>query len=216
MAQMLRSWKEIARHLGTSVRTVQRWEGELRLPVRRIEARRGAVVFAYPAELDTWARTRSHTRAPLVEDSYFRTVFMDSQFPSLVVDDVPRVLAANCAARDLAGGTSVQLEGVRLAQFLCLKKGEMPCNWAGFLETGACFGQANLQRLDGTVLGVEFVIKRFSPGLHVASVTAVHKPWTEKQIWCQAVDPDFSFHVRTGSRPLWKPAHRNPASHDAS
>jgi PAS domain-containing protein len=201
MGQMLRSWKEIARHMGASVRTVQRWESELRLPVRRIEARRGAVVFAFPSELDSWVRVRSDTQARLVEDSYFRNVFMDSQFPSLVVDDTPRILVANFAACDLTGAGGEQLLGQTLQSFLLAEDGGGLPHWGGFLQSGACMGQANLQCRDGRVLGVEFVLKRFSPGLHVLSVLSAQKPWRGKQIWCRPVESDFSFHVRTGSSP---------------
>ncbi len=47
----LTSWKEIARHMGKSVRTVQRWERQLGLPVRRGFDQS---VVAVPAELDAW------------------------------------------------------------------------------------------------------------------------------------------------------------------
>lgn len=52
--RLLSSWKEIATYLGKSVRTVQRWESELALPVRR-PGKKG-VVLAYPAELEQWVR----------------------------------------------------------------------------------------------------------------------------------------------------------------
>lgn len=48
------SWKEIAAYLQRDVRTVQRWETDLGLPVhRRLHTRRG-IVYAYQAELDAW------------------------------------------------------------------------------------------------------------------------------------------------------------------
>jgi hypothetical protein len=54
----LTSWKEIAAYLGKGVRTVQRWEQELGLPVRRpIPLNRGMVV-ATPQDLDLWLRQR--------------------------------------------------------------------------------------------------------------------------------------------------------------
>ncbi|MFP5228640.1 MAG: hypothetical protein ACLGXA_13530 [Acidobacteriota bacterium] len=62
MSNILTSWKEIGQYLGKGVRTVQRWEREAGLPVRRRgEPPRGAVL-AIPAELDEWARSR--TRGP--------------------------------------------------------------------------------------------------------------------------------------------------------
>ncbi len=52
------SWKEIAAHLGVNVRTAQKWEAELGLPVRRMPGARGRV-SADRAELEAWRqRTR--------------------------------------------------------------------------------------------------------------------------------------------------------------
>lgn len=50
----LNGWKEIAAHLGKSVRTVQRWEHTLGLPVRRISTSGGEIIFALRSELDQW------------------------------------------------------------------------------------------------------------------------------------------------------------------
>jgi hypothetical protein len=216
MGQMLRSWKEIARHMGASVRTVQRWESEFQLPVRRIEARRGAVVFAFPAELESWLRVRTENQIPLVDDRYFRTVFMDSQFPSLVVDDVPLILAANFAAHDLVG-PGEPLLGENLHSILHSAEGlSAAASWAGFLRAGACFGHANLRDAEGHILGIEYVVKTFPPGLHVVSILSAGRQWAYKQLWCRPVGPDFSFRVRPDSSPNLKRGQRNPASVDAS
>jgi hypothetical protein len=53
-ANTLNSWKEIACYLGRGVRTVQRWEAELNLPVHRMGASERSPVFAFRAELDAW------------------------------------------------------------------------------------------------------------------------------------------------------------------
>ena len=53
LSDQLNSWKEVAQYLGCSIRTVQRWEAERGLPVRRIPGQRGAV-FALRAEIDQW------------------------------------------------------------------------------------------------------------------------------------------------------------------
>lgn len=53
MADELNSWKELANYLGCSVRTVQRWEAERGLPVRRLPGHRGSV-FALRAEVEQW------------------------------------------------------------------------------------------------------------------------------------------------------------------
>jgi len=52
----LNSWKEIARYLDRGVRTVQRWEHELNLPVRRPWGKRRSVVLALRQEIDNWIR----------------------------------------------------------------------------------------------------------------------------------------------------------------
>ena len=58
-SRKLSSWKEIATYLGREVRTVQRWEKNADLPVRRLlHAQRGSV-FAYTADLDAWLAARS-------------------------------------------------------------------------------------------------------------------------------------------------------------
>jgi TolB-like protein/Flp pilus assembly protein TadD len=50
----LDSWKEIAAYLNKEVRTVQRWEKSLGLPVRRIAQGKQGTVFAYKLDLDAW------------------------------------------------------------------------------------------------------------------------------------------------------------------
>ena len=51
---VLNSWKEIATYLGRGVRTVQRWEAELQLPVHRPRGRTRSAVLAFRQELDDW------------------------------------------------------------------------------------------------------------------------------------------------------------------
>ncbi|MBN2432322.1 MAG: hypothetical protein JXQ27_12670 [Acidobacteria bacterium] len=50
----LDSWKEIAVYFQRGVRTVQRWERDLGLPVHRISGSRSKSVYAYTRELDAW------------------------------------------------------------------------------------------------------------------------------------------------------------------
>jgi hypothetical protein len=52
--QLLNAWKEIAAYLGRGVRTVQRWERDLGLPVHRPKGRDRSAVLAFPEELDAW------------------------------------------------------------------------------------------------------------------------------------------------------------------
>jgi hypothetical protein len=51
-ARPLSGWKEIANHLHQGVRTAQRWEKQLGLPVHRIKASGPVVAFA--EELNAW------------------------------------------------------------------------------------------------------------------------------------------------------------------
>ena len=53
-SDMLNSWKEVATYLGRGVRTVQRWEQELGLPVRRPRGKTRSAVIAFRTELDQW------------------------------------------------------------------------------------------------------------------------------------------------------------------
>jgi len=53
-SKILHGWKEIAGYLGCGVRTVQRWELELGLPIRRPRGKQPSNVFAVSDELDAW------------------------------------------------------------------------------------------------------------------------------------------------------------------
>lgn len=55
----LNGWKDIAGYLDKSVRTVQRWEGELGLPVQRLRHNSGETIWASKRELDAWLQGRS-------------------------------------------------------------------------------------------------------------------------------------------------------------
>jgi hypothetical protein len=61
----LTCWKDIAQYMGKGVRTVQRWEQQMALPVKRPNGGgfKGPVA-ATPAELDQWLRSRWSERRP--------------------------------------------------------------------------------------------------------------------------------------------------------
>ncbi len=61
--RVLNSWKEIAAYLGRSVRTVQRMEVELGLPIRRPKGHARSSVVAIPSELDQWLKSFGSQRA---------------------------------------------------------------------------------------------------------------------------------------------------------
>ncbi len=52
--QILNGWKEISSYLKRSVRTVQRWEARLGLPVYRPALKDRSAVVAFSDELDLW------------------------------------------------------------------------------------------------------------------------------------------------------------------
>src|SRR5579883_1932060 len=54
--EVFNSWKAIARYLGCGVRTAQRWEVQLGLPVRRPRTKLRSSVIASRAELDGWIK----------------------------------------------------------------------------------------------------------------------------------------------------------------
>jgi hypothetical protein len=51
---LLNGWKEIANYLGKGVRTVQRYERDLGLPIRRPAGKFNGSVVATKSELDAW------------------------------------------------------------------------------------------------------------------------------------------------------------------
>lgn len=60
-SSVLNSWKEIAEYVGRGVRTVQRWEAEMGLPVHRPRHHLRSPVVAIPEEIDEWLRGGRHS-----------------------------------------------------------------------------------------------------------------------------------------------------------
>lgn len=56
--RILNSWKEIATYVGRGVRTVQRWEAQIGLPVHRPAGKDHSAVLAFSSELDQWLDKR--------------------------------------------------------------------------------------------------------------------------------------------------------------
>jgi hypothetical protein len=63
---VLTSWTDIARYMGKGVRTVQRWEQDFGLPVRRPQGSNKKAVLARPRDLDAWVALRCTSRAERV------------------------------------------------------------------------------------------------------------------------------------------------------
>jgi PAS domain S-box-containing protein len=62
MPQVLKSWKDIAAYLKVGVSTVQRWERDLELPVRRPGGKQGSAIMALSNEIDDWLTTHLFVR----------------------------------------------------------------------------------------------------------------------------------------------------------
>lgn len=71
---VLNSWKEVASYLGRGVRTVQRWEQELSLPVRRPRGKSRSAVIAFKTELDVWLHQSQTNLAVMETDSTIVTI----------------------------------------------------------------------------------------------------------------------------------------------
>jgi hypothetical protein len=52
--RLLTSWKQISQYLGIGIRTAQRWERELIMPVRRPHRKMRSGVVALTDEIDVW------------------------------------------------------------------------------------------------------------------------------------------------------------------
>ena len=65
VSKYLSSWKEIAQYFNRGVRTVQRWEAELGMPVHRPHGGSRTAVMAIREELDTWMASRPIRNSPL-------------------------------------------------------------------------------------------------------------------------------------------------------
>lgn len=74
---MLSSWKEIAQFFGKGVRTVQRWEKTLDLPIHRPPGAPSNVVLAKESDLEEWMNrgiVGSHLRADSAVESSFDSI----------------------------------------------------------------------------------------------------------------------------------------------
>jgi CheY-like chemotaxis protein len=109
--RVLNSWKEIAQYLGRGVRTIQRYEQEYNLPVRRIAGRRRTAVIAFSDEVDAWleqsvkhaelslsrppqaSRALPSTASISPSENHARSVRKPNQLPNILIieDQVERV-----------------------------------------------------------------------------------------------------------------------------
>lgn len=65
----LDGWKEIAVYVGKTIRTAQRWERELGMPIHRIPGTARDIVYALRTEIDAWRVTIETTKATTEPES---------------------------------------------------------------------------------------------------------------------------------------------------
>jgi hypothetical protein len=91
--EILSGWKSIARHLGMGVRTVQRYERQMGLPIRRPAGKMRGAVLATKSELDAWIAA-----SPIRES--FHLANLSPAFPSQDMDAIERGVAEMRILRD--------------------------------------------------------------------------------------------------------------------
>jgi hypothetical protein len=97
---VLSSWKDIARYLGKGVRTVQRWERHLGLPVRRPNgALQKSAVVLYRGDVDAWLASRFSARS--LEKSEARTTQSSRSARSTLREGIRTARALRIANQEL-------------------------------------------------------------------------------------------------------------------
>jgi hypothetical protein len=92
---ILTCWKDIARYLGKGVRTVQRWERDFGLPVRRPNgADHKSAVAAYTVDLNAWLEADWSLRNQNNHEIFHRTLQDYS-----IMDDVRKGVATSRSLR---------------------------------------------------------------------------------------------------------------------
>jgi len=119
---MLNSWKEIASYLDRGVRTVQRWERELQLPVHRIGKGKRSPVYAIATELKLWLCT---AEIPHQKKTQVKPILVSRSVRP--IDDSIRLLtAAHSLAQTVAQNSILQTKQteilrIRMAQMRQLR-----------------------------------------------------------------------------------------------
>jgi hypothetical protein len=132
MPNILTSWKEIGLYLGKGVRTVQRWEREAGLPVRRQTHPSPHAIIAVSEELDAWARSRTRGPSGAVASSLHKEIaalhaendqlrarldILEAEVLAVTPADLPSAIHKDRlpANRSLADSARVEIRGTRFA-----------------------------------------------------------------------------------------------------
>jgi hypothetical protein len=121
-AKALTSWNEIADYLGKGVRTVQRWERQLGLPIKRMDGSPKQGVLAWPQDLDNW----------LHQSMVVREADVDGHDGNAHSTDTPPAHATARATMESVRQRALELAGH--ARRLSLKSAELSLNAAELLR----------------------------------------------------------------------------------
>jgi len=121
----LNGWKEIAAYLGRSVRTVQRWEKDFGLPVRRFGLSKPESVFGIRLEIDAWLLTSQAASAKRVTGATETSAIPDEPPKPLVGepvrDEQPLILRGRLARLLLAALAAIALVAIAWAAWASLQ-----------------------------------------------------------------------------------------------
>jgi hypothetical protein len=113
---VLSSWKDIAKYMGKGVRTVQRWEHHLGLPVRRPNGvSHKSAVLLDRSDLDAWLATRFSARGA-VRDSAAKGTESSNSARNALREGIRKARALRDANHEL---TQQICESVRLLTERC-------------------------------------------------------------------------------------------------
>jgi PAS domain S-box-containing protein len=172
---VLRSWKEIAEYSGACIKTVQRWEKLHRFPIRRLKASKGSVVSALKSEVDSWMRTGMPSANSKTENDPFRSLFMTSPVPTLLINDEHVVVDANIAVANLLGAERNDLVGRRLESFCKYTSANQHSGINLRHEQGRSTAFQIFSCADGTLFTADWVLQRLAHGMHSITLTNIYR-----------------------------------------
>ena len=106
--EILSGWKQIAHHLGKGVRTVQRYERELGLPIRRPAGKSGGSVIATAGELDAWV-----TASPIGEQFELARTVINTDMLEQLRRNVKEMVRLRKETHEVRSAVSESLELLR-------------------------------------------------------------------------------------------------------
>jgi PAS domain-containing protein len=171
---ILRSWKDIAGYMDACVKTVQRWEHSYGLPVRRLAAMKGSVVFALKSEIDAWMLARTDQNKSVINEGNMQAVFTCFPAPALIIDDQRIIVHANIKALDLIRARKDELLGKSIENVAFSKTADNDnCECSLFQKSGRICGIRNFRRIDNTVFSAEYTMNRVAPGTNLVTFRVI-------------------------------------------